>query len=328
VADAGLDLARCQPECAGVYIGSAFGGIATLTEQMTAFQTKARPRVSPFLIPMMIHNMAAGQVSISLGLKGPSMSPMTACAAGTDAIGQAAEVIRRGEAEVMLCGGSEAPLVPVIMAGFEAMGVLAVGNGRPEEACRPFAADREGCVIGEGAAMLVLESLTHAQRRGARIYAEVVGYGATADASHITSPPESGEGIARSMGLALRQAGLPPTAVNYINAHGTGTVRNDLSETAGIKRLFGQHAYQLAVSSTKASTGHLIGGAGAIEAIACVKALESQMIPPTLNYQRADPACDLDYVADGPRPAALSLALSNSVGFGGHNASLAFRHWN
>lgn len=326
--DARLDLGRLQPECIGVYIGSAFGGITTLYQQITAFQDRERPRVSPFLIPMMIQNMAAGQVSISLGLKGPSMSPMTACAAGTDSIGQAAEVIRRGDAEVMICGGGEAPLSPVIMAGFESMGVLAGGNGAPEKACRPFDATREGCVIGEGAAILVLESLEHARQRGGRIYAELVGYGSSSDASHITSPLETGEGIARSMGMALNKAGLSPTSVGYINAHGTGTVHNDRSETTGIKTVFGQHAYRLAVSSTKATTGHLVGGAGAVEAIACVKALETQTLPPTINYTHSDPDCDLDYVPNYARRASLEVALTNSVGFGGHNATLAFRCWN
>jgi 3-oxoacyl-[acyl-carrier-protein] synthase II len=328
IEDAGIDLAHMPVECVGAYIGSAFGGISTLYEQTLAFQTKERARVSPFLIPMMIQNMAAGQVSIALGLKGPTMSPMTACAAGADSIGQAAEIIRRGDAEVMICGGGEAPLVPLIMAGFEAMGVLARGNGVPEKACRPFDAEREGCVIGEGAAILVLESLAHARRRGARIYAELAGYGATSDASHITSPTETGEGIARSMHVALNKAGLSPSTTGYINAHGTGTVRNDQSETAGIKTAFGQHAYQLAVSSTKATTGHLIGAAGAVEAIVCVKALETQTIPPTLNYQHQDPDCDLDYVPDNPRSIAFDVALTNSVGFGGHNATLAFRSWN
>ncbi len=328
IADAQLDLARISPECVGAYIGSAFGGITTTVEQMAVLQIKDRPRVSPFLIPMMIQNMAAGQVSIALGLKGPSMAPMTACAAGTDAIGQAAEVIRRGDAEVMICGGGEAPLVPLIMAGFEAMGVLAVGNGDPAKACRPFDDEREGCVIGEGAAILVLESLAHAQQRGAYIYAELAGYGSTSDASHMTSPSQTGEGISRSMFMALNKGQVSPTSVNYINAHGTGTAHNDASETAGIKKTFGQHAHHLAVSSTKATTGHLIGAAGAIEAITCLKALETQTLPPTLNYQTPDPRCDLDYVPLKPRSAKLEVALTNSVGFGGHNATLAFRHLN
>lgn len=328
VADAGLKLDRLPLDRVGVYVGSAFGGILTLVEQMAGFQPADRCRVSPFLIPMMIQNMAAGQISITMGLKGPSMSPMTACAAGADSIGQAAEAIRRGDAEVMICGGGEAPLAPIIMGGFEAMGVLAVGNGRPQAACRPFEAGREGCVIGEGAGMLVLESLEHAQRRQARIYAEVVGYGATSDASHMTSPIETGEGIAQSMCMALTKAQLPPTAVGYINAHGTGTLRNDQSETAGIKATFGSHAYRLVVSSTKATTGHLIGGAGAIEAIACIKALETQTIPPTINYDRPDPDCDLNYAPNQAVSMPLEVALSNSVGFGGHNATLAFRHWN
>lgn len=326
--DASLDLNQLPPECTGVYIGSAFGGINTLYQQISAFEKKERPRVSPFLIPMMIQNMAAGQVSISLGLKGPSMSPMTACAAGTDSIGQAAEVIRRGDAEVMVCGGGEAPLSAVVMAGFESMGVLAVGNGVPKKACRPFDNTREGCVIGEGAAMLILESAAHAQQREARIYAELVGYGSTSDASHITSPIETGEGLTRSMVMALNKAELPPTSVGYINAHGTGTRHNDRSETSGIKAAFGKHAYRLAVSSTKATTGHLVGGAGALEAIACVKALEAQTLPPTINYAQSDPDCDLDYVPNEARQTSLAVALTNSVGFGGHNATLAFQHWN
>lgn len=328
IADAGLALDQICPERAGVFIGSGFGGIATLQEQMEAFQKNGQRRVSPFLIPMMIQNMAAGQVAISLGLKGPSMSPMTACAAGTDAIGHAAEAIRRGDADVMICGGSEAPLTPIVMAGFGAMGVLAVGNGDPKTACRPFDARREGCVIGEGAGIMVLESLEHARRRGARIYAELAGYGATCDANHITSPSAKGEGIATAMSMALTKAGLPPTAVNYINAHGTGTIRNDESETAGIKAAFGEYAYDLCVSSTKATVGHLIGAAGAIEAIVCVKTLETQTIPPTLNYHHPDPRCDLDYVPGQARAIPVEVALTNSVGFGGHNATLAFRCWN
>jgi 3-oxoacyl-[acyl-carrier-protein] synthase II len=325
IADAALTLDQICPERVGVYIGSGFGGIATLHEQMTVFQLNGQRRVSPFLIPMMIQNMAAGQVAIDLGLKGPCMSPMTACAAGTDAIGQAAEAIRRGDAEVMICGGSEAPLTPIVMAGFGAMGVLAVGNGDPTQACRPFDAEREGCVIAEGAGILVLESLDHAHRRNAHIYAELAGYGATCDANHITSPSDDGEGLARAMSMALAKAGLPPTVVSYINAHGTGTTRNDESETLAIKTTFGEHAYDLCVSSTKATVGHLIGAAGAIEAIACVKTLETQTIPPTLNYHTPDPNCDLDYVPNQARTSPIDVALTNSVGFGGHNATLAFR---
>ena len=327
VEDAGLALDTISPERVGVYIGSGFGGIATLQKQMNSFNQNERRRVNPFLIPMMIHSMAACQVTIALGLKGPSMSPMTACASGSDAIGQAAEVIRGGDADVMICGGGEAPLVPIIMAGFEAMGVLAAGNGVPREACRPFDADRNGCVVGEGAGILILESLEHAQRRVAHIYAELVGYGATSDAFHISSPVENGEGVARSMCLAVKKAGLPPNSVDYINAHGTGTITNDQIETTAIKTAFGEHAYNLAVSSTKASTGHLIGGAGAVEAVATVKALETQTIPPTLNCTKPDPNCDLDYVPGKARRAHLEVALSNSIGFGGHNATLAFRRW-
>jgi len=272
--------------------------------------------------------MAACQVTIALGFKGPSMSPMTACAAGADAIGLAAEVIQRGDADIMICGGSEAPLVPLVMAGFEAMGVLATGNGLPMEACRPFDANRSGCVVGEGASILVLESLEHAQRRGARIRAELVGYGATSDAYHISSPEENGEGVARSMSMAVKKAGLELDSVDYINAHGTGTIPNDLIETKAIKTVFGEHAYNLAVSSTKASTGHLIGGAGAVEAVVTVKALETQTIPPTLNCTQPDPDCDLDYVPGQARRSQVEIALSNSIGFGGHNTTLAFRRWN
>ena len=330
LADAGLnDTSQLRRERVGTYIGSAFGGVATVHAQMAHLEGNGRRRVSPYLVPMMLQNMVAGQIAIEHQLKGPSLSPNSACAAASDAIGLAAELIWQGDAEVMVCGGSEAPITPLIMSGFDSLGVLSTSNDTPQQACRPFSASRNGCVIGEGAGIIILESLAHARRRNAPIYGELIGYGASTDATHITSPSANGEGIARAMCRALDKAAVHETAVHYINAHGTGTHKNDQSETAGMKSVFGPYAQKLAVSSTKPSTGHLMGASGAIEAIICTKALQTQVLPPTLNYDTLDrdPDCDLDYVPNEARIADLTVALSNSVGFGGHNATLAFRRW-
>ena len=322
VADAGLDWAAEDPSEIGVLVGSAVGGIISLLEQAALMEQSGPRRVSPFLIPALMMNAAAGQIAITFGLQGPNLAVATACATGSHAIGEAAAIIRRGDAQVMLAGGSEAGIVPVAIAGFNVMGALSTRNDDPQGACRPFDADRDGFVMGEGAGMMVLESLAHAQARGARIYGELLGYGATADAFHITAPAEDGKGAAMAMQRALEQAAISPTAVDYINAHGTSTRLNDASETAAIKMVFGEHAYRLAVSSTKSMTGHLLGAAGAVEAIFCLLALRDQMFPPTINYETPDPACDLDYVPNVARQAKADVAMSNSFGFGGHNAAL------
>ena len=322
VADAGLDWAAEDPSEIGVLVGSAVGGIISLLEQAALMEQSGPRRVSPFLIPALMMNAAAGQIAITFGLQGPNLAVATACATGSHAIGEAAAIIRRGDAQVMLAGGSEAGIVPVAIAGFNVMGALSTRNDDPQGACRPFDADRDGFVMGEGAGMMVLESLAHAQARGARIYGELLGYGATADAFHITAPAEDGKGAAMAMQRALEQAAISPTAVDYINAHGTSTRLNDASETAAIKMIFGEHAYRLAVSSTKSMTGHLLGAAGAVEAIFCLLALRDQMFPPTINYETPDPACDLDYVPNVARQAKADVAMSNSFGFGGHNAAL------
>jgi 3-oxoacyl-[acyl-carrier-protein] synthase II len=322
VADSGLDMESEDPSQVGVLVGSAVGGIISLLEQAEMMRQYGARRVSPFTIPALMVNAAAGQVAITFGLQGPNLAVATACATGSHAIGEAAAIVGRGDAQVMLAGGSEAGIVPVAIAGFNVMGALSTRNEDPQGACRPFEADRGGFVIGEGSAMMVLESLEHAQARGARIYGEVLGYGATADAFHITAPAEDGRGAALAMEKALQRAAISPESVDYINAHGTGTRLNDASETAAIKMVFGDHAYKLAVSSTKSMTGHLLGAAGAIEAIFCLLAMRDQTIPPTINYVTPDPALDLDYVPNVARQSAVNMALSNSFGFGGHNASL------
>lgn len=330
VHDAGLSLGSekgAPGGRAGVFVGSGFGGVTTVQEEMERFRRSERRRVSPFLIPMMISNMAAGRLAIALGCKGPSLATVTGCAAGADAIGLAAEAIRRGTADLMICGGSEAAITPLIVAGFDSMGVMSTHNEEPERAARPFDARRDGFVIGEGAGILVLERREHAQRRDARIYAEVVGYGATSGATHITAPAENGDGTARAMQRALAQADLSPAHVDYINAHGTGTLLNDHHETVAIKTVLGESAWYVPVSSTKSMMGHLVGAAGAVEAVVCVKALETGMIPPTINYEEPDPDCDLDYVPNRARDTELDVVLTNSMGFGGHNATLILRRW-
>ncbi len=324
IRDSGLQIDGSNAESVGVMMGSGIGGIATLIEQAKVLDTKGPDRVSPFLVPMMIVDMVAGQVSIHTGAKGPNFSVVSACSTSAHSVGEAYEVIKRGDASAIIAGGSEAPIVPIGLAGFTAPRTLSTRNDEPQRASRPFDAERDGFVMGEGAAVLILESLTHALERGARIYAEVKGYGATGDAYHITAPAEGGEGAVRSMAIALRKAGLAPEDIDYINAHGTSTPLNDKLETMAIRTLFGPRAYDVAISSTKSMTGHLLGAAGALEAMVCVKAIVHSIMPPTINYENPDPECDLDYVPNVARETKVRAAMSNSLGFGGHNATLLF----
>ena len=324
IADAQLQVTPENAQRIGCVIGSGIGGIGTLLTEAEVMRVRGAERVSPFLVPMMLPDAAPGQVAIQYGLKGPNMAIATACASSANAIGEATEMIRRGSANVVVSGGAEAGMVPLALAGFNVMNAISRRNDAPQKASRPFDLNRDGFVPGEGSAMLILESLDHAQSRGARIYAEVLGYGASADAYHVTAPDETGDGAMRAMQAALAQAGLEPEEIGYLNAHGTSTVLNDRSETAAIKRVFGQAAYKLPISSTKSMTGHLLGGAGALEAIACIKALLTGIIPPTINYETPDPACDLDYVPNIARHVPITTAMSNSFGFGGHNACLIF----
>jgi 3-oxoacyl-[acyl-carrier-protein] synthase II len=309
----------------GVLIGSGIGGIATWEEQHRVMLDRGPDRVSPFFVPMMIVNMASGVTAILTGARGPSSCVVTACATGGNAIGDAARLIERGEADAMLAGGTEAAITPLAIAGFASMKAMSTRNDEPAQASRPFDATRDGFVMGEGAGVVVLEALEHAEARGAPILAELVGYGATTDAYHITQPDPDGDGAYRSMAAALADAGAAPEQIDYINAHGTSTPYNDRLETLAIKRLFGAHARRLAVSSTKSMTGHLLGAAGGVECIACVLALRHQVMPPTINYRTPDPDCDLDYVPNTARPARLRTVMSNAFGFGGHNATLVLR---
>jgi 3-oxoacyl-[acyl-carrier-protein] synthase II len=327
VEDAALDPAKIDATRFGVLVGSGIGGITTLIEGEDVRKTKGFDRVSPFVVPMLIVNMAAGLVSMRFGAKGPNSSVVTACASGNHAIGDASKIIQRGDADVMIAGGAEAIIVPLTIAGFCSMKAMSTRNEEPEKASRPFDAARDGFVCGEGAGMVILESLEHAVRRDARIYAEVVGYGMTGDAHHMTAPDPEGDGATRAMQIALASAGIGPTAVGYINAHGTSTPYNDKFETIAIKRVFGDHARRLAVSSTKSMTGHLLGAAGGIEAIASVLALHHGLLPPTINYETPDPECDLDYIPNQARKVDVEYALSNAFGFGGTNATLAFRKY-
>jgi len=312
-------------ERTGVYIGSAMGGLITLSEQFEVLRQRGPGRLSPFTIPMLLCDMASGVTSITLGAKGPNLATVSACATGSHAIGEAAEVIRRGAADVMIAGGAEAVITPISIAGFAAARSLSTRNDCPEKASRPFDGERDGFVMGEGAGVVVLERRSHAQRRGARIYAALAGYGSSADAHHLTAPPDDGEGAVRCMTQALTQAGLDSGELDYLNAHGTSTGHNDRSETAAIKRAFGERAYSLAISSTKSMIGHLLGAAGGVEAIVAVKAIQTGIIPPTINYQHPDPECDLDYTPNHARRITVRSAMSNSFGFGGHNATLLFR---
>ncbi len=309
----------------GVAVGTGIGGIETFSEQFEVMRKKGPQRVSPFFVPMMIANMAAGNIAILTGARGPCITTTTACAASANAVGEAFRLVQRGDAVAMICGGTEAPLVPMALGGFCAMKALSERNEEPERASRPFDAQRDGFVMAEGAAMIVLEELEHAVRRGARIWAEMVGYGMSADAYHITAPAPRGEGGARAMRRALADAGLDPSEVQYINAHGTSTPPNDRCETEAIKAVFGEHAYRLAISSTKSMTGHLLGAAGALELVCCVLTIARGVIPPTINYEYPDPDCDLDYVPNRARPATVRVAMSNSFGFGGQNACLVVR---
>lgn len=327
ITDANLEFDDDLKQATGVVIGTGIGGIVTLLKNYDVLRESGPRRVSPFMIPMMMPNAAAAAVSIAYGLQGPNISVASACATGTNAVGEAAEMIRRGQTDVMLCGGSEAAIEPISVSAFKNMGALSTRNDEPERASRPFDAERDGFIMAEGAGILLLESLEHAQRRGACIHAELIGYGSTADASHITAPDESGTGAARAMTAALRDAGLAPEAVDYINAHGTSTPLNDRMETRAIRQVFGPHADRLAISSTKSMTGHLMGAAGAVEAIACVKSLETGWAPPTINYEHPDPECDLNYMPNQAQQLELYVGLSNSFGFGGHNGCLAFRRW-
>ena len=326
VADAGLSISPCNAERVGVIVGSAVGGIRTMLDQQKVLEERGPTRVSPFFLQNLIPDTASGQVAIYLGAKGPNMAVVSACATGGHALGEAAETIRRGDADVIIAGGTEAAIVPLVLAGFTVMRALATGDGGPPSAaCRPFDRTRQGFVMSEGCAILVLEELEHARRRGARIYAELVGYGSSNDAFDLAAPAEQGEGIAQAMRMALRKAGLCPEDVDYINAHGTATPLNDKYETAAVKAVFGEHAYRLAMSSTKSMTGHMMGAAGAVEAMACVLAITHGIIPPTINYRYPDPDCDLDCVPNQARRQTVRVALSDSMGLGGHNSCLIFR---
>lgn len=309
----------------GVVIGSGIGGIITLSEQYKVLAERGPGRISPFLIPMMITDMASGQVSIATGAKGPNFCVTSACASSADAVGNAFEIIRRGDAVAMVTGGTEASITPIGMAAFNAARALSTRNETPQTASRPFDAERDGFIMGEGSAILILEELEFARNRGANILAEIVGYGMTGDAYHITSPSEGGEGGARAMAMALRKAKIAPHEVDYINAHGTSTPLNDKFETMAIKTVFGDHASKVAISSTKSMHGHLLGAAGALESGICVMAIREGVIPPTINYEVPDPECDLDYVPNQARKATVKVAISNSLGFGGHNSTLVFK---
>lgn len=308
----------------GVIIGSGIGGIGTISEQFKVLHDKGPNRISPFFVPMMISNMASGHVAIMFGARGTNFSVVSACSTGAHAIGEAAEIIKRGEADVMIAGGSEAPIVPISVAGFNSMKALSTRNDAPQKASRPFDAERDGFVMGEGAGVLILESLEHARERGATILAEVAGYGSTDDAHHMVQPEETGEGASRAMSLAIERAGLTAKDLDYINAHGTSTQLNEAAETAAIKRALGDLAYEVSLSSTKSMTGHLLGAAGSVEAVISIKAILSGIIPPTINYEKPDPACDLDITPNVARKKTVNHAMSNSFGFGGHNVSLIF----
>ena len=327
--DAGLTITDENANRVGVLVGSGIGGLLSLEDQMRVLIEKGPSRVSPFLIPMMIADMAAGHISILTGAKGPNSTVVTACATGAHALGDSLEILRRGDADAMIAGGTEAAITPLGVAAFGNMKAMtAKFNDDPHRASRPFDRDRDGFVMGEGAGVVLLETEEHAKRRGAKIYAELAGYGMSGDAFHMTQPAPEGEGVARAMRLALDDAGVNPSDVGYVNAHGTSTPFNDKNETAAIKAVFGDHARRLAVSSTKSMTGHLLGAAGAIEAIAGALALDRQILPPTINYETPDPDCDLDYVPNEARPTNdLNVVVSNNSGFGGHNAVIVMRRY-
>jgi 3-oxoacyl-[acyl-carrier-protein] synthase II len=326
LADAKLEITPDLAPRVGVAFGSGIGGVSTVVENVLSHAKDPR-RVSAFMIPMMIIDMAAGEIAMKFGAKGPNMGHVSACASSAHAIGEASEMIRRGQADVMIAGGSEAGLIKIAIAAFNQAHALSRRNDAPERASRPFDKERDGFVFSEGGGAVVLEELEFARARGARIVAEVIGYGQSADAHHVTAPAEGGEGAVRAMRMAIEGACIAPTAVGYINAHGTSTPANDGSETAAVKTLFGDHAYKLAVSSTKSMTGHTLGAAGAIEAIFCVLAMRDGVLPPTINQEVPDPECDLDYVPNVMRKQQVDVSLSNSMGFGGHNAALLMRRW-
>lgn len=327
LADAKLIINDLNADEIGVLIGTGIGGLKVLEDQQTIFLDKGPSRCSPFMIPMMIANMASGLTAINLGAKGPNNCTVTACAAGSNAIGDAFRLIQDGYAKAMICGGTEAAITPLGFAGFASAKALSFRNDDPTHASRPFDKDRDGFVMGEGSGILLLEELDSALARGARIYAEIVGYAMTCDAYHITAPVPDGRGATRAIALALKDAGLSPEAVSYINAHGTSTPANDVTETRAIKQALGSHAYDLVVSSTKSMTGHLLGGSGGIEAVATVMAIAEDKVPPTINLENPDPECDLDYVPQVSRALPVNVALSNSFGFGGHNVTLAFKKY-
>lgn len=324
---AGLETTELDPLRVGVMVGSGIGGITTLEQQYKLYLEKGARRISPYFVPMMISNMAAGHISIALGAKGPVSAVVTACATGTNAIGDAFRVIARGDVDIMVAGGTEAAITPMGVGGFCSARALSTRNDAPSAASRPFDAQRDGFVIGEGSGIVVLESLEHAVKRGATILAEVAGYGSAGDAYHVVQPHPEGAGGAAAMAAALADAGWRPEQVDYINAHGTSTPFNDRLETAAIKAVFGGHAYKLAVNSTKSMIGHLLGAAGAVEFIACVKTITDGVLHPTINLTNPDPDCDLDYVTEGARNGTVARAITNSLGFGGHNATLALARW-
>ena len=320
--DSGLNLDRVNRDEIGVFIGSGIGGLQTVSEQCQILLERGPGRLSPFMIPMLISNMASGLFSMYHKLRGPNFATCSACATSNHALGEAWRTIKMGDAQIIFAGGAEATIVPVGIGGFCAMKALSTRNDDPAHASRPFDKERDGFVMGEGAGVLVLEELEHARKRGARIYCEVAGYGNTADANHVTAPAPEGEGAARCMKMALRNACLNPEDISYINAHGTSTPQGDIAETQAIKAVFGHHARKLAVSSTKGATGHMLGAAGAVEMVACAKAIQTGIVPPTINYAVPDPECDLDYVPNTPRQMPVNAILNNSFGFGGHNASI------
>jgi 3-oxoacyl-[acyl-carrier-protein] synthase II len=327
VADAGLVMDSETQSRTAVIVGSGTGGISTIVEQVKVMERQGPGRISPLLIPRMLADSAPAQLAIEFGITGPNMAVLSACATGSNAIGEAWAMIRHGVVDAALCGGAEAAILPIALAGFGIMGALSTHNDDPPRACRPFDACRDGFVMGEGAVVLVLERLDRALEREARIHAELVGYGASADAHHIAAPREDGRGAIEAMQGALDSAALRPAAIDYINAHGTGTLLNDVCETRAVKDVFGPRAYDLPISSTKATTGHLLGAAGALEALICCRVLETGVIPPTINYSVPDPQCDLDYVPNQARRIPIRTAMSNSFGFGGHNATLIFQQW-
>ncbi|KNZ69605.1 3-oxoacyl-(acyl-carrier-protein) synthase 2 [Thermincola ferriacetica] len=324
IEDAGLDPEKLDKDRVGVLLGSGVGGIETVEEQARILMAKGPGRISPFFVPMMIANICGAYIAINYGFRGPNTTTVTACASASNAIGEAMRLIKNGECDVVITGGAEAPIIPLAMAGFCSMKAMSTRNEEPEKASRPFDKERDGFVMGEGAGVLILESLEHAQKRGAKIYAELSGYGVTCDAYHITAPDPDGIGAARAMELAMREAGVEPEDVQYINAHGTSTPLGDIGETKAIKKVFGEHAYKLAVSSTKSMTGHLLGAAGGIEAAICILAIQKGQVPPTINLENPDPECDLDYVPNKAKEMEVRVALSNSFGFGGHNGTILF----